>query len=60
MKPFDFYLITDPHYFKPSLGASGPEYDEFMRYEQKCFAETSSINRAIFEYLKPPTRRTHC
>lgn len=52
MKPFDFYLITDTHYFKSSLGASGKEYDEFMRFEQKCFAETSSINKAIFEYLK--------
>ncbi len=52
MKPFDFYLITDPHYFKSELGARGEEYDKFMRYEQKCFAETASINRAVFDYLK--------
>ena len=52
MKPFSFYLITDPHYFKNSLGARGEAYEEFMRYEQKCFAETQSINEAVFDYLK--------
>ena len=51
MKPFKFYLIADPHYFKNSLGASGREYDEFMRYEQKCYAETECINRAVFKWL---------
>lgn len=52
MKKFNFYLITDPHYFAPSLGCSGKEYDDFMHYEQKCFAETSSICRSVFDYLK--------
>ena len=52
MKPFSFYLITDTHYFKNSLGARGEAYDEFMRYEQKCFAETQSINEAVFDWLK--------
>ena len=52
MTPFNFYLITDPHYFKNSLGARGEAYDEFMRYEQKCFAETQCINEAVFDYLK--------
>ena len=52
MKPFSFYLITDTHYFKNSLGARGEAYDEFMRYEQKCFAETQSINEAVFEWLE--------
>ena len=51
MKPFIFYLIADPHYFKNSLGAFGKEYDEFMRYEQKCYAETESINKAVFNWL---------
>ncbi|MBR0412888.1 MAG: metallophosphoesterase [Eubacterium sp.] len=51
MEPFKFYLIADPHFFKNSLGASGKEYDEFMRYEQKCFAETESINTAVFNWL---------
>lgn len=52
MENFSFYLITDPHYFAPSLGCSGDEYEDFMHYEQKCFAETASINRSVFEYLK--------
>ncbi len=52
MKEFSFYLITDTHFFKNSLGAYGKEYDEFMRYEQKCFAETESINNSVFEWLE--------
>lgn len=47
-----FYLITDTHYFKNSLGARGQAYDDFMHYEQKCFAETQAINEAVFDYLK--------
>lgn len=52
MENFSFYLITDTHFFKNSLGARGREYDEFMRFEQKCFAETESINRSVFEWIK--------
>lgn len=48
----NFYLITDTHYFKSELGCSGKEYDEFMRFEQKCYAETQSINESVFDYLK--------
>lgn len=52
MQPFKFYYITDTHFFKNSLGAYGKAYDNFMRFEQKCFAETESINRSVFEWLK--------
>ncbi len=52
MKETKFYLITDTHYFASCLGCSGDEYDDFMHYEQKCFAETESINKSVFEYLK--------
>ena len=52
MKPLKFYLITDTHYFKNSLGAYGKEYEEFMESEQKCFAETQSINEATFKFLE--------
>lgn len=48
----NFYLITDTHFFKNDLGAYGKEYDEFMRFEQKCFAETEAINNAVFDFLK--------
>lgn len=52
MSMANFYVITDTHYFENSLGAYGKEYDEFMRFEQKCFAETQAINEALFRYLK--------
>ena len=52
MKITKFYLIADPHYFASELGCSGDEYEDFMHYEQKCFAETESINKSVFEFLK--------
>nr|MCR5041557.1 hypothetical protein [Clostridia bacterium] len=55
MTPFSFYVVADTHLFRHSLGCSGPEYDEYMRYQQKCFAETESINRMVFETLKKET-----
>ncbi len=51
-KELKFYLMADPHYFASSLGCSGDEYEDFMHYEQKCFAETESINKSVFEFLK--------
>ena len=51
MKELRFFVITDTHFFKNALGAYGKEYEEFMDYEQKCFAETEAINRAVFQYL---------
>ena len=51
MQPFRFYLITDTHYFAPSLGCRGPAYEEFMQGEQKCFAETKAINEASLAWL---------
>ena len=52
MKETKFYLITDTHFFATELGCSGEEYEAFMHYEQKCFAETESINNSVFEWLK--------
>lgn len=52
MQELKFYVMADPHFYESSLGASGPEYDDFMRYEQKCYAETESINRSVVDYLK--------
>ncbi len=51
MNPFKFYLITDTHYFSPKLGCHGKEYESFMQFEQKCFAETAAINKAAFKWL---------
>lgn len=52
MKELKFYVMADPHYFASVLGCSGDEYEDFMHYEQKCFAETESINKSVFEFLK--------
>lgn len=51
MPDFKLLLITDTHYFASKLGCRGEAYDEFMKYEQKCFAETEAINRAAFAWL---------
>lgn len=51
MKPFSLYVITDTHYFSSALGCRGEEYDKFMQFEQKCFAETQAINEAAFRWL---------
>ena len=55
MKPLKFYLVTDTHYFKNSLGAFGAAYEEFMDFEQKCYAETQAINEAVFAELTDAT-----
>lgn len=52
MKELKFYVMADPHYFASELGCSGAEYEDFMHYEQKCFAETESINKSVFEFMK--------
>lgn len=52
MNEFTFYVVADPHFFESSLGAYGKHYEEFMDFEQKCFAETAAINEAVFDYLK--------
>jgi len=51
-KDFKFLLLTDPHFFKNSLGCYGEGYEAFMENEQKCYAETEAINRAVAEWLK--------
>lgn len=52
MEELKFFVITDTHYFENSLGAHGSEYKEFMRFQQKSFAESEYINKKVFEYLK--------
>lgn len=52
MKETKFYLISDPHYFATELGCNGEAYEDFMHYEQKCFAETENICKSVFEWLK--------
>lgn len=42
-KTFSFFLVTDPHYFEASLGASGEAYEKRSITDQKCVAETGAI-----------------
>lgn len=51
MNPVSFYLVTDTHYFEPSLGAEGAAYDEYMKREQYFMAESSDIVKATFEKI---------
>lgn len=56
MNKLKLFVITDTHYFEPSLGCYGEEYEKFMDFEQKCFAETAAINQAAFDYLAQDKR----
>ena len=51
MKNISFYLVTDTHYFEPSLGAGGKAYNEYMKREQYFMAESSDIVKATFNKL---------
>lgn len=51
MKPLSFYLVTDTHYFEPSLGAEGKAYEEYMKGEQFFLKESSAIVKRTFERI---------
>lgn len=51
MNPLGFYLVTDTHYFEPTLGASGEAFEEYMRREQYFMAESSNIVKAVFSEI---------
>lgn len=48
MKPVNFYLVTDTHYFENELGAEGKAFDEKMVTEQYFVRESSAIVKATF------------
>ncbi len=47
----NFYLVTDTHYFEPSLGASGKAFEEYMSREQYFMAESSYIVKSVFDEI---------
>ena len=51
MDPFKFYLVTDTHYFEPSLGCEGKALDDYMKNEMYCLAESSRIVHATFDEI---------
>ncbi len=48
MTPLKFYIVTDTHFYEPSLGASGKAYEEYMKTEQILLAESSDMVKAVF------------
>ncbi|MBE6835794.1 MAG: metallophosphoesterase [Ruminococcaceae bacterium] len=55
MKPFKFFLVTDTHYFEPSLGCSGEAFDDYMKNEMYYLAESSEIVKATFKKIAEDT-----
>ena len=45
MTGISFYLLTDTHYFEPSLGASGKGYDEYMKGEQCALRKLTNLKQ---------------
>lgn len=51
MKRTAFWLVTDTHYFEPSLGAYGKSLDDYMKRELYFLKESSAIVHSVFERI---------
>ena len=51
MKPVNFYLVTDTHYFENELGAGGEAFEKNMVTEQFFVKESGSIISATFDKI---------
>jgi len=51
MKPVNFYLVTDTHYFENELGAGGPAFERNMLTEQYFVKESSAIVSSVFKRI---------
>lgn len=51
MKPINFYLVTDTHYFESSLGAEGKAFNEYAKREQYFMKESSAIIKSTFDRI---------
>ena len=40
-------VFSDPHYFDPSLGTSGPAFESYLMNDRKLIAESDAITRAM-------------
>jgi hypothetical protein len=40
-------VFSDPHYFDPSLGASGAAFETYLAHDRKLIAESDAIMRAL-------------
>ena len=51
MKPIDFYLVTDTHYFENKLGAGGEAFEKNMVTEQYFVKESHAIVSSVFNKI---------
>ena len=51
MKPIDFYLVTDTHYFENKLGAGGEAFEKNMVTEQYFVKESHAIVSSVFNEI---------
>lgn len=51
MKPVSFYIVTDTHYFAPSLAAYGKCFEEYMQRELYFLKESGDIVHGVFEKI---------
>lgn len=40
-------VFSDPHYFAPTLGTSGPAFEAYLTHDRKLIAESDAILRAM-------------
>jgi 3',5'-cyclic AMP phosphodiesterase CpdA len=41
------FVFSDPHYFAPSLGTTGPAFASYLEHDRKLIAESDAIMRAM-------------
>ena len=51
MKPINFYLVTDTHYFENELGAGGKAFEKNMVTEQYFVKESHAIVSSVFNKI---------
>jgi 3',5'-cyclic AMP phosphodiesterase CpdA len=51
MKPVNFYLLTDTHYFATALDAEGKAYEDYMKGELYFLKESNAIVKSVFADL---------
>jgi predicted phosphodiesterase len=45
-------VFSDPHYFEPSLGASGAAFENYLAHDRKLIAESDAIMRALLAQVQ--------
>ncbi|HOD01852.1 MAG: Calcineurin-like phosphoesterase superfamily domain protein [Firmicutes bacterium ADurb.Bin300] len=51
MKEIKFCIISDPHYYSPTLGTTGKAYELRNESDQKMLAQSGAVLRAAFDEM---------